>query len=141
VAAPGMPAVRELLDEWLPGSSRALDDFWQAVADGSLRLGETAATALEPAITPVRAGLQLLPDLPLREVVDSVAEGMLKVVRSAADAAVARFAPMWQGAAPSPEEAKPGEPPATEERDLPPARPSDEPRGELPRDSSGAQAA
>src|SRR5207244_3057032 len=67
VPAPGNLAVRPLLDDWLPGSARALDDFWQAVADGSLRLGEPAAAALGPAIAPVREGLRLRPDLPLRQ--------------------------------------------------------------------------
>ena len=63
---PALPAaedseVRAWLDERVPGASRALDTFWQAVADGSLRLGETAAATLGPVIAPVQAGMRLLP--------------------------------------------------------------------------------
>src|SRR5262249_39003923 len=76
--APGNLSVRHLLQEWMPGSAAVLDAFWQGVADGSPRLGETAAAALGPALAPVQRGLRLLPYLPLREVVDSVAEGVLE---------------------------------------------------------------
>src|SRR5262249_44745783 len=107
--ASGMSPVREVLDEWMPGSVAALDSFWQGVAEGSLRL---------------------------REMVNGVAEGVLEAIRAAADAAGSQLTPTGEGTRPSADGAKPqkGEmpvdPPATEEKNLPPSRPGDPPRSE-----------
>ncbi|MBI1913791.1 MAG: hypothetical protein HYS12_03415, partial [Planctomycetes bacterium] len=145
--APGMPPVRQLLDEWMPGSAAALDTLWQRVADGSLRLGETATAALGPAIAPVRETMLLLPELPLREMVDGVAEGVLEAVRAAADVAGSQLAPAWEGTSSPPKSVQPrkgeapAEPPATEEKDLPPARPGDQSRREPPHDAPKDEAA
>src|SRR5262249_19532713 len=128
-----------------PAAAAALDAFWQGVAGGSVRLGETAAGALGRVIAPLRAGMLPLPDLPLREVVDGVARGVVEALGAAADAAGPRLAPAWEGALPPPQDAEPREPPPPEQQDLAPPLPDDPsrrgPREDAPGDETARAAA